>query len=125
MIALDREALKRALVNLLDNAVAATNSDGTSAGPLITVSTAVDLASGVVTLEVADNGTGIDPRIRTRVFEPYFSTRKGGTGLGLAIVSSIVTDHHGFIRVRDNEPCGSRFLLEFPIKEQQFAKIPA
>jgi two-component system nitrogen regulation sensor histidine kinase NtrY len=125
MIALDREALKRALVNLLDNAVAALDSDGIGAGPLITVSTAVDLASGVVTLEVADNGTGIDPRIRTRVFEPYFSTRNGGTGLGLAIVSSIVTDHHGFVRVRDNEPRGSRFLLEFPIKEHQFAKIPA
>jgi two-component system nitrogen regulation sensor histidine kinase NtrY len=125
LIALDREALKRALVNLLENAVAATTAEGLAIRPLITVSTAVDAASGVVTLEVADNGVGIDPRMRTRIFEPYFSTRKGGTGLGLAIVSSIVTDHHGFVRVRENEPRGSRFLLEFPIKEQQFAKISA
>jgi two-component system nitrogen regulation sensor histidine kinase NtrY len=125
MIALDREALKRALVNLLENAVAATTADGIAIQPRITIGTAVDVASGVVTLEVADNGIGIDPRMRTRIFEPYFSTRKGGTGLGLAIVSSIVTDHHGFVRVRDNEPRGSRFLLEFPIREQQSTKISA
>ena len=56
--------------------------------------------ASVVTLEVRDNGPGIDPRLRTRIFEPYFSTKKGGTGLGLAIVSAIVTDHHGFVRVQ-------------------------
>jgi two-component system, NtrC family, nitrogen regulation sensor histidine kinase NtrY len=118
-IAIDREALKRALVNLLDNAVAATaatNQNGVR--PRIVVRTAVDSTSGVVMLEVADNGPGIDPRIRTRIFEPYFSTKKGGTGLGLAIVSSIVTDHHGFIRMRQNEPQGSRFILEFPVNQQ-------
>ncbi len=126
IIAIDREALKRALVNLLDNAVAATGSDTHNGiGPLIIVSTALDSASGVVTLEVADNGIGIDPRIRTRIFEPYFSTRKGGTGLGLAIVATIVTDHHGFVRVRDNEPRGCRFQLEFPIRDQPFTKISA
>jgi two-component system nitrogen regulation sensor histidine kinase NtrY len=126
IIAIDREALKRALVNLLDNAVAATTSNlNNGAGPHIMVSTALDSASGVVTLEVADNGTGIDPRIRPRIFEPYFSTRQGGTGLGLAIVATIVTDHHGFLRVRDNQPRGSRFQLEFPVKDQQFAKISA
>jgi two-component system nitrogen regulation sensor histidine kinase NtrY len=87
------------------------------------VSTALDAQSGVVTLEVSDNGPGIPPALRTRIFEPYFSTRKGGTGLGLAIVSAIVADHHGFVRVRDNPPRGSRFVLEFPIKEQQFSKV--
>ncbi len=60
----------------------------------------------MVTLEVSDNGPGIPPALRTRIFEPYFSTRKGGTGLGLAIVSAIVTDHHGFVRVRDNATTG-------------------
>jgi two-component system, NtrC family, nitrogen regulation sensor histidine kinase NtrY len=126
IIALDREALKRALVNLLDNAVAATKANGhDGAGPQIMASTALDLARGVVTLEIADNGIGINPRIRPRIFEPYFSTRQGGTGLGLAIVATIVTDHHGFVRVRENEPRGSRFQLEFPVKEQQSAKISA
>ena len=110
-IAIDRDALKRALVNLLENAAAATTAilrDGVR--PQITVRTTVEVMSGVVTLEVADNGPGIDPRNRTRIFEPYFSTRKGGTGLGLAIVSTIVTDHHGFVRVRENAPQGSRFI---------------
>ncbi|HEV2170718.1 MAG TPA: ATP-binding protein, partial [Candidatus Binatus sp.] len=58
----------------------------------------------------------------TRIFEPYYSSKKGGTGLGLAIVSAVVTDHHGFVRVTDNQPRGSRFVLEFPIQNQTFAK---
>lgn len=123
-IAIDRDALKRALVNLLENAVhaaAAANPNGER--PRIDLSTALDAHSGVVTLEISDNGPGIPPALRTRIFEPYFSTRKGGTGLGLAIVSAIAADHHGFVRVRDNQPKGSRFVLEFPIKEQQFAKV--
>ena len=126
IIAIDREALKRALINLLDNAVAATRSNRQDGfGPQIVVTTALDSANGIVTLEIADNGTGIDPRIRPRIFEPYFSTRQGGTGLGLAIVATIVNDHNGFVRVRDNEPRGSRFQLDFPIRDQQFAKISA
>jgi two-component system nitrogen regulation sensor histidine kinase NtrY len=120
-VSIDREALKRALVNLLDNAVSAIASGPNGETPRVEVTTSVD-AAGVVTLEVADNGPGIEPRLRTRIFEPYFSTKTGGTGLGLAIVSTIVTDHRGFVRVRDNHPRGSRFILEFPIKEQQFGK---
>jgi two-component system, NtrC family, nitrogen regulation sensor histidine kinase NtrY len=122
-IPIDREALKRALVNLLDNAVAATTAiahDGER--PRIGVRSHYRPESQLVTLEVTDNGPGIDPRLRTRIFEPYFSSKKGGTGLGLAIVSAIVTDHHGFVRVADNPPRGSRFILEFPVKDGQFAK---
>ncbi len=123
-IAIDREALKRAMANLLDNAVnALASSDHNGERPRIEVRTGHQIGSGVVTLEVCDNGPGINPRLRARIFEPYFSTRKGGTGLGLAIVSAIVTDHHGFVRVRDNQPRGSRFVLEFPVKEQQFARL--
>jgi len=123
-IAIDREALKRALVNLLDNAVAAaTGINLNGERPRVSVTTAIETASGTVTLEVADNGPGIDARLRARVFEPYFSTKKGGTGLGLAIVATIVTDHHGFVRVYDRPPHGSRFVLEFPIKNQQNPQI--
>ena len=67
-------------------------------------------------LEVADTGIGIKPEERGRLFEPYFSTKQGGTGLGLAIVSTIVADHQGFVRVKDNEPQGSRFVVELPVK---------
>jgi two-component system, NtrC family, nitrogen regulation sensor histidine kinase NtrY len=120
---LDREAMKRALVNLLDNAASATtafNHNGDR--PRIEVRTTHRSDRSIMTLEVADNGPGIDPRLRTRIFEPYFSSKKGGTGLGLAIVSSIVTDHLGLVRVSDNRPRGSRFTLEFPLKEQELAK---
>jgi two-component system, NtrC family, nitrogen regulation sensor histidine kinase NtrY len=124
-IAIDREALKRALVNLLENAVAAINGEQRNGAglPTIEARTRLDRASGVVTLEVSDNGPGIDPALKSRIFEPYFSTKEQGTGLGLAIVSTIVSDHHGFVRVRDNEPRGSRFVLEFPVKDQQFARV--
>ncbi|MGH7907493.1 MAG: ATP-binding protein [Candidatus Binataceae bacterium] len=124
-IAIDREGLKRALVNLLDNAIhASTGANHNGVAPAVELVSSLERESGIVTLEIADNGPGIDARLRTRIFEPYFSTKKGGTGLGLAIVSAIVSDHHGFVRVRDNHPLGCRFVLEFPVKDQQFIKIP-
>jgi two-component system nitrogen regulation sensor histidine kinase NtrY len=116
-IMLDREAIKRALVNLLDNAAAATS--GQASAPWIRVKTHLNSRSGIVALEVADNGHGIKPHLKTRIFEPYFSTKQDGVGLGLAIVSAIVADHHGFVRVRDNVPSGSKFVIEFPIKAQR------
>ncbi|MFZ0680648.1 ATP-binding protein [Candidatus Binatus sp.] len=123
LIPIDRDAMKRALVNLLDNAVAAVTAiNHNGAGPKIEVRSHRLSDNSLVTLEVADNGPGIDPRLRTRIFEPYYSGKKGGTGLGLAIVSAVVTDHHGFVRVTDNRPRGSRFVLEFPVKMQLFAK---
>jgi two-component system nitrogen regulation sensor histidine kinase NtrY len=69
----------------------------------------------LATLTVSDNGRGIPDEDKPRLFEPYFSTKKSGTGLGLAIVSTIISDHNGYIRVRDNEPRGTRFIVELPV----------
>jgi len=110
---LDRHQIKRALINLLDNAVAAVGRKGE-----VKVSTDYDPSSGFVQLEVADDGCGMAPEVRERIFEPYFSTKKDGTGLGLAIVSAIVSDHHGLIRVRGNEPKGTRFIIELPVRDR-------
>ena len=107
---LDREQIKRVLINLLDNAVAAVAGKGE-----IQLATFHDLARGMVTLEVADDGCGLAPEIRTKIFEPYFSTKENGTGLGLTIVSQIIEDHRGYIRAWPNEPRGSRFMIEFPV----------
>ena len=107
---LDREQIKRVIINLLDNAVAAVEENGE-----IKISTSYDGARGVVYLEVADNGCGVDSDARARIFEPYFSTKKNGTGLGLTIVNQIVEDHRGYIRVRPNEPQGTRFTIELPV----------
>ena len=107
---LDREQIKRVLINLLDNAVAAVGGHGE-----VKLATAHDPARGVVTLEITDDGCGLAPEIRTKIFEPYFSTKENGTGLGLTIVSQIIEDHRGYIRAWPNEPKGTRFTIEFSV----------
>lgn len=109
---LDRDQIKRVVLNLLDNAVTAIDGD---MGEIEIVSR-YDSSLQMVRLEVADTGRGIRPEDRGRIFEPYFSTRSNGTGLGLAIVSKIVADHNGYIRVRDNAPKGTRFVIELPVE---------
>jgi two-component system nitrogen regulation sensor histidine kinase NtrY len=116
LVDLDREAIKRALLNLLDNAVAA--CQGVPDAGRIEVVTSYLAARGVVRLEVADNGCGMSRDVKLRLFEPYFSTKKEGTGLGLAIVSSVVADHQGYVRVQDNQPRGSRFIVDFPSRHR-------
>ena len=113
LLELDRDQMKRALMNLIDNAVAAVEERGE-----VSISTKYDSSLGKVQLEVADNGCGLSPEVRERIFEPYFSTKKDGTGLGLAIVSAIVADHHGYVRVRQNDPKGSRFIIELPAEQR-------
>ena len=113
-VELDREAIKRALINMLDNAVAA--CQGISEHGRVEIVVSHLRARGIVRLEVADNGMGMSRDAKLRLFEPYFSTKKEGTGLGLAIVSAIVADHQAYIHVRDNQPRGSRFIIDFPLR---------
>jgi two-component system, NtrC family, nitrogen regulation sensor histidine kinase NtrY len=115
---LDREGMKRAVINILDNAVAACGARKTSGRRHVEVSTSYDPQLGIARLEIADDGLGMSGETKLRLFEPYYSTKPDGTGLGLAIVSAIVADHKGFIRVRDNAPYGSRFIVEFPVRSQ-------
>jgi two-component system nitrogen regulation sensor histidine kinase NtrY len=117
---LDREQVKRMLVNLLDNALASIPQDGT-----ISISLRGDGAAGRVELTVADTGLGVPERDKARIFEPYFSTKYGGTGLGLAIVNSIVQEHQGHIRVEDNVPQGTRFIIDIPLHRGEYAANPA
>jgi two-component system nitrogen regulation sensor histidine kinase NtrY len=107
---LDRQQLKQAMINLVDNAISAIKMDGT-----ITISLVHDESAGRMRIEVADNGQGISDEHKTRLFEPNFSTKKTGMGLGLTIVSTIVNDHNGLVRVRDNHPRGAVFIVELPI----------
>jgi two-component system nitrogen regulation sensor histidine kinase NtrY len=108
-VRMDSEQIKRALINLLDNAVEATEAPGrvtVSAGP----------ENRHVEIRVADTGRGIPPESKEKLFLPYFSTKGRGTGLGLAIVHRIVTDHHGSIRVEDNVPQGTVFTMDLPME---------
>ena len=103
--------MKRVMINLLDNAIDAVNGEGK-------IVIDIDYVSDqeIVQINVADNGRGILPDNKMRLFEPYFSTKKNGTGLGLAIVNSIINEHNGVIGVQDNNPKGTIFVIELPVK---------
>lgn len=108
---LDKEQMKRAFVNLVGNAAAAVSDGGR-----VDVTTRFHTDLSMVSVEVSDNGPGIGPLDRDRIFEPYYSTKAGGTGLGLTIVSSIISDHNGFVRVQDNPTGGAIFVVELPVR---------
>ena len=108
----DTEAIKRAVANLVDNAAEASQD---SLVREIEISTALVATRDAVEITVADTGHGVTRELKEKLFLPYFSTKKRGTGLGLAIVSRIVEDHHGSIRVEENHPVGTRFIVELPV----------
>lgn len=116
---LDAEQIKRALVNLLDNALEALAE--ATGERRITIATGHDPARNLLLVEVVDTGHGIAPRDFARIFQPYFSTRGRGTGLGLAIVQRIVVEHGGRIRADANRPRGARFVIELPVMEERLA----
>lgn len=110
----DPDQIERVLVNLIDNGVAAVAKESQ---PLIQIVTRYDRDIKTLRLTVTDNGDGIPASDRSRIFEPYFSTKEGGTGLGLAIVKRIIEDHNGFIRAMPNEPKGVKMIIEMPVNE--------
>jgi len=110
----DAPLLRSVIVNLIDNAAEALES---STVRTITVSTRANPDSDLVEVVVSDTGHGISPQDKDKLFLPHFSTKDRGTGLGLAIAARIVAEHGGCIRVEDNSPTGSRFILELPSAE--------
>lgn len=108
---IDRDQMKRVMINLIKNSIAAIDKEGE-----IKIETSYDPKLQIVRLEVSDDGCGIPDEDKQRLFEPYYSTKKSGTGLGLTIVNTIIADHNGYIRVRDNKPKGTTFLIELPVK---------
>ena len=108
----DAEAIKRAVANLVDNAAEAMQN---SLVREIQISTALVASRDAVEIIVADTGHGVTRELKEKLFLPYFSTRKRGTGLGLAIVSRVIEEHHGSIRIEENQPVGARFIVELPV----------
>ena len=111
----DRDQIKRVVVNLVDNAVAAMKEqeEGT-----LQVTTQIRREAGLVVVQVADTGAGIPEDVLPMLFEPYFSTKKEGTGLGLAIAKRIVNDHDGYIRASSGKKDGkfvTTFTVELPV----------
>ena len=79
------------------------------------VATGHDPGHGVARITIADNGPGIPPADRDKLFMPYYSTKRRGSGLGLAIVRRIIAEHGGNIEVADNVPAGTVFTIELPV----------
>ena len=104
----DRQLLKQALVNLVENAVLSGREAGVEA---VRVEVSVVIESQSVFLVVDDNGPGIAAERRERVFEPYETGRPDGSGLGLTIVKKIVLDHGGEITIEDSPLGGARMVL--------------
>lgn len=115
IISIDRDQIKRAVINLLDNSVDAIEGEGT-----IEVKTSYNPELEIAKIEVTDSGCGISQEDKEKLFEPYFSTKKSGTGLGLAILNNIVADHQGYVRVLDNFPSGTKFIIALNAKASSY-----
>jgi nitrogen fixation/metabolism regulation signal transduction histidine kinase len=110
----DGPLLRSVIINLIDNAAEALE-DATVRE--ITVTTHLRPESDTIEIAVSDTGHGISPEDKDKLFLPHFSTKDRGTGLGLAIAARIISEHGGSLRVEDNRPVGSRFLIELPVAE--------
>ena len=110
----DREQMNQLLLNLIDNAVAAMSDCDR---PRLRLE--AEARDGSVVLAVGDNGPGVDPADRERVFDLFHSGRRGGTGLGLAIVRRIANTHGGEARVRQDGSAGATFEVELPLAPER------
>ena len=128
----DKRQMKRAFMNIIDNAVfsitlksiekvggiAADAGFNYKAKIKITTETANDKAAngGIIRIIFSDNGTGINDEVMQNMYEPYFSTKQGGTGLGLAITKNIMMENNAAISAKNNEKGGADFIIELPIE---------
>ena len=109
MIQADAALLRRAIENLILNAM-----DAMPAGGVLMLRTSAE--DGAVDLEISDTGSGLTPEECERLFTPYYTTKQHGTGLGLAIVQSVVSDHGGRISVESETGVGTSFHIRLPAK---------
>ncbi len=106
----DYEKMRRVLINLIENGF---DSMKEKSGGVLKIQTR--RKNGSAGLQVIDQGSGIPPDLQTKIFEPYFSTKKSGMGLGLAIVKRIIDEHGGKITLESIENRGTTFCIQLPI----------
>jgi len=111
-MAADRQMLRKAIDNLVRNAVQAIRAAGRGHRVLVHATT---LDDGRIALDVDDDGPGVPADMRERIFDPYYTTRTEGTGLGLAIVKKIVVEHGGTIACDASPMGGARFRVAVPV----------
>jgi two-component system nitrogen regulation sensor histidine kinase NtrY len=118
-VRIDTEQMRQVIINLVDNAIEALGGPAAPARPdgsppTIVIATAYDARNELVRILVSDNGPGVSPEDRDKLFMPYYSTKGRGSGLGLAIVRRIVVEHGGTIEVTAGVPSGTVFTIELP-----------
>lgn len=117
-VLLDREAFRRALLNLLINAKQAMPEGGQ-----LTVRTVSQ--GDAVAIHLIDTGCGMDDRTASKMFETFFSTKPGGSGLGLPTTQKIIAGHHGRISVESEVGRGTQFTIELPVPPRLAGRDPA
>lgn len=103
----DRSQIKQVLINIIKNAIEATNEQGT-------VTIKVEDIGQEIQIDVIDEGPGIPPEIIDKIGEPFFTTKEGGTGLGLMVTKQIIEQHHGKLEIIKNTSKGSTFRIIMP-----------
>jgi len=114
----DEQLMKQALLNLIQNAVAAMEGGG-----MITLKT--EHKDNDVVLHIIDTGTGISEKNLSKIFEPYFTTKERGSGLGLTLVFKIIREHRGELGVSSKEGEGTCFTITFPVPQRERRLLPS
>jgi len=114
----DAHQLQQVLLNLIINAEQAMASVGPQG--VLTIRTSLDDGKALAAIEVSDTGPGVEPAVRSRVFDPYFTTKEsvGGSGLGLAVAQSLAREHGGSIRLAESAGGGAAFVVELPVSRK-------
>lgn len=119
-VPIDRENFRRAVINVINNAVQALD-DKNAIGDHFTVMT--EVSGDEVEIKVVDTGPGISSELSERIFEPLFSAKSFGVGMGLAIVKSIMEQHNGDIKVESNVGRGTTVILSLPLKQTKMNRL--
>jgi PAS domain S-box-containing protein len=117
-ILMDKRLIKQALLNLIKNAMAVMPRGGK-------LGIGVEQAEDELRISVSDTGIGIPEELLTKIFEPYFTTKKSGTGLGLTITFKIIKEHSGDISLESKEGEGSIFTIHLPIPQKEKKLLPS
>lgn len=111
-ISIDPDQISQVVTNLLKNAIEATS---TTSNPKVLVVVTRENDGRATRISVSDNGPGLPPEARARIFEPYFTTKSGGSGLGLPISHRIAVEHGGDLTYTTSSLGGAEFVLVLPV----------
>lgn len=116
-VLMDKRHIKQALLNLIQNAMAAMPEGGR-------LDIGAEYSDDELRISISDTGTGIPEELLTKIFEPYFTTKKSGTGLGLTITFKIIKEHSGDISLESKEGSGSTFTIHLPVPQKEKKSLP-